>query len=88
MLVGHAYDTNSRRLFFNQVPDLVHKIQKGRITLHRQGSGPFKRHVEHRLDTARPGAHHDHPVCEVHGLVNLMGDEEHRLLLLGPDQIA
>ena len=42
-------------------------------------AGSAARHVDLRLDGARPAGHHQHAVAEEHRLVDAVGDEEHRL---------
>src|SRR5581483_7155356 len=66
-------------LLLDQGPDLVQVLEEHRLTLDVQRPRARDVDIENGLDAARPRAHHDHPIRQEDRLVNLVGDEQHRL---------
>src|SRR5438876_1120682 len=72
-------------IVFDQPPDAVDVADEFGRALHRQGARPRQLHLDDLADAARPAAEHHHAVGEINRLVDLVGDEEHRLLAARPD---
>src|ERR1700730_15672648 len=71
--------------FLDERPDLVQVLEELRLALEMQGARARDVDVEDGLDAPGPRAHHDDAVGEEDGLVDLVGNEEHRLAGLVPD---
>src|SRR4051812_9117762 len=70
---------------FDERPDLVQVLEEPRLALEMEGARARDVDVEDGLDAPRPCAHHDDAVGEEDRLVDLVGNEEHRLAGLVPD---
>ena len=67
------------------MPDVHANFSEARIGAHRIGlAWPSERDVEHFLDAAGARAHHRDAIAQQDRLVDRMGDEDHRLALVGP----
>src|SRR4051794_39247448 len=71
--------------FLDERPDLVQVLEEPRLALEMKRARARDVDVEDRLDAPGPRAHHDDAVGKEDGLVDLVGNEEHRLAGLAPD---
>src|SRR5438309_1185209 len=76
-----------RRLhfLFDHFPDRVDQLQKAWRALDGEVARPRDVDVEDRFDLAWPRGHHHYAVRQIHRLVDLVGDEQHRLAVRTPD---
>src|SRR5438067_6264113 len=69
-------------LFLDQLPDLVDVFQKAGIALERKLAGPLEGDSDVGGEPSGPIGKNQHAIGEIDGLVDLMGNEHHRLFPL------
>ena len=71
--------------FFDHLPDRLFDRQEPRLPFQRESTRALERDVDDALDAAGTRAHDRNPIGEIHSLVDLVRDEQHRLPRLAPD---
>jgi hypothetical protein len=82
---GELFRVRQDPLMLDYLPDLFLEVPVLLSLLQLDRPGPFERDRPFLDDSPGPGAECDHPVGQVDGFVDLVGDEQRGLLPLVPD---
>src|SRR5438132_6688119 len=72
-------------LLLDAVPDLILVLEESWIAFDVQLARTRQVNLDTRLDPTRSAGKNDHPIGEVHGLLDVVRDEQRRLARLLPD---
>src|SRR5258708_20372912 len=84
-MLAHVLDHTGPHIVLDQPPYAVHIGHEFRSALESERARAPQRDIDSLLDAAGPPRQHQHAVREEHGLVDLVGDEQHGLPALLPD---